>query len=182
MWWPLTTVLSSSPWRLIAVASSSSLDFNFRSTWRPVSRRLLGEKRQRLVEGGYVRGDVAQGIERQAANASGCRSVAHLVQMIGVSDDQGPAEEIQHVELDQIDSGVDCSPKRFERVLGRKRRGTAMTDPQIRLAVASELDHASASGRRTLRSHTQATVATTIACATTIPAANRAVSCQNVSG
>ena len=89
---------------------------------------------------------------------------------------------IEHVELDQIDADVDCRPERLERVLGRKLRGAAMTDPQIRHSVGSELDHESVSGRRRPRNQRAATIATTTACAMTIPAANRAVSCQNVSG
>jgi hypothetical protein len=45
--------------------------------------------------------------------------------------------ELQHVELDQVTPELDRERERRDRVLGRKRSGTAVTDPQQRGALRS---------------------------------------------
>ena len=100
-----------------------------------------------------------------------------------MSEHERPAEQVEHVELDQVDSHGDRGPERAQGVLGRERRRAAMPDAENAAGGAMELDHeAPRAAGRTRRTHHQAARPTTTAWTTTIAAASFAVSCQKISG
>ena len=144
-------------------------------------RRLLGEERECLVERRELGRDLAQLVEPQRAHRAGLATVAHLVEVVGVSQDEGAAWEVEHVELDEVDPVLDGGTERGDRVLRRDVGRAAMPDPEHRRAVRSpELDHAAP--RRTDLSHHQASGTSTSAWPTVITAARTETSSQKRSG
>ena len=105
------------------------------------------------------------------------------MEVIRVGEYQGAAPKIEHVELDQVDTGLDRCPERAQGVLGSEGGGAAVSDPQHAAGWTMKLDHELfRDTARTLPSHQRATSAKAIACPTTIAAASCAVFRQNTSG
>ena len=69
------------------------------------------------------------------------RTVADLVEVVGMRDHERPARQVEHVELDRVDARVDGGLERAQRVLGRKRRRAAVPHPERPVAVAAQPDH-----------------------------------------
>ncbi len=67
--------------------------------------------------------------------------MADLVQVVGVRDDHLAAFELQHVELDEVDSGSDRGPEGRDRVLRRERGRAAVPDPEHPAVSSLERDH-----------------------------------------
>ena len=144
-------------------------------------RRLLGEERQRLVERRQVGRDLPQLGERPLPHRARRPAVAHLVEVVGVGQDEGAASQVEHVELDEIDAVRDGGSKGVDGVLGRDVRRASMTDPEHASPVSSpQLDHAALLFAD--RSHHHASGARTIAWTTVIVAASWETSSQNRSG
>ena len=67
--------------------------------------------------------------------------MAHLVQVVRVCDDELPAAEVEHVELDQVDPRLDGCTERAQRVLGGERRCPPVADPERTSVASLERDH-----------------------------------------
>ena len=73
----------------------------------------------------------------------------------------GPARQVEHVELDQVDAVADGGPERAERVLRRDERRAPVADPEDLAVDALELRSPGAPTAR--RHHHQASAARTTA-------------------
>ena len=106
------------------------------------ARRLVREERERLVERRQLGRDLAELLEGARPDGAGGDAVAHLVEVIGVRDDERPARQVEDVELDEVDAELDGGAERAQRVLGLDERRAAMADPEDASVPALELDHA----------------------------------------
>ena len=146
-------------------------------------RGLVDEERQSFIESRQLRGDGTQLPEREAAHTALRRSMTHLVEMVRMGEYERASVEIENVELDQVDSGVDRRSERPQGVLGSQGSGTPMTDPEHATRGTMKLDQDRLRGTRRVRcSHHRAARATATACTTTIATASWAVCRQNASG
>ena len=93
-------------------------------------RRLVDEERERLVEGGKLRRESTQLLEREVPHAACRRAVADLVEVIRVRDHERASRQVEHVELDQVDAVLDGGAERPQRVLRRERCRASMADPE----------------------------------------------------
>jgi hypothetical protein len=152
-------------------------------------RRLLDEERERLVERRQVGRDLSERLQREATDAARRGAVADLVEVVRVGEDERAAPEVEDVELDHVDAGLDRGAKRRQGVLRRERGRASMADPKHAAERTVELDHAGLPGTtldegpfRSRRSHQPEPAATRIAWATTIAEVSLDVSCQNSCG
>ena len=144
---------------------------------------LVGEERERVVERGQLRCDLAERCEGHAADPAGSDTVAHLLEVVGVGEHERAANEVEHVELDHVDTAVPGGAERAQGVLRSEHGCATMPDAQHRPPVACrEIDHPASSRRRARRSHQNDSAPSTSACATVIAAASCEVCCQNTSG
>jgi len=63
------------------------------------------------------------------AHVSARRTVSHLFQVAGVRNHEGPARQVEHVELDQVDARLDRSAEGADGVLRGEERRAAVADP-----------------------------------------------------
>ena len=146
----------------------------------PDARCLVDEERECLLERRQLGCHLAELGERALAHRAVGGPVAHLVEPVGVGQDERSAWKVEDVELDEVDAVCDRLAEGAERVLRSEVRGSAMTDPEHRAVAAVEIDHAGP--LPALRDHHHASGARARACATVIAAARRETSCQNRSG
>jgi hypothetical protein len=104
---------------------------------------LVREEHECLVERREVRAELSEALERPVADGSLVGTVAHLVEIVRVGDDELASLELEDVELDEIDPGGERGPKRDQGVLGRESRRSAMPDPERASVAALERDHGS---------------------------------------
>ena len=112
---------------------------------------LVHEEGERLVERREVGSDRTQLGEGEPAQRPGRRAVADLVQVVGVRDDELAGAEAEHVELDEVHSGLERRAERAQRVLGRERGRSAMADAERPSVASFQGEHArptAGSGRK----------------------------------
>ena len=96
---------------------------------RHVSR---GQEGERVVERRELRSELLQLGERAVAHGADSGAVADLGEVVRVSEHERTAGEVEHVELDRVDTVRKRHLERTQRVLGRERRGAAVPDPDQR--------------------------------------------------
>ena len=113
----------------------------------------VGEERERLVERRECRSDLPQLGERTVAHRPGGNAVTDLVEVVRVSQHEGPADEVEHVELDRVHAHSERGLEGGERVLRREqqpRRG-GRPGSAARLALKSFKAQSEAEPRRVRR-------------------------------
>ncbi len=144
------------------------------------ARRLVREERECLVQRRQLGCDLTELPEGARPDGAAGDAVAHLVEVIGVRDDERPARQVEDVELDEVDAELDGSAERAQRVLRLDECSAAMADPEDASVPALELDHRAL--LRARRSHHHASGASRSACPTVRAAAVVETSSQNRSG
>ena len=143
--------------------------------------RLVGEERERIGQRRELRCELVELGERPRAHGARRAPVGHLVEVVGVRQDERAERQIEDVELDEVDALLDGRPEGPDRVLGLEVRRPAVADPQDgRAVLATQLDHAPL--RFATPSHHQASAPRRSACATVNPAASVDTSSQKRSG
>ncbi len=94
-----------------------------------------GQEAERVLEGRQLRDDLSQLLEPQLTDVTGGYAVAYLEQVVRVGEHESAVGEVENVELDEVDANLERSPERGQRILGCKRRGAPMADPQKPLAA-----------------------------------------------
>ena len=102
---------------------------------------LVSEEDERFVEGRQVGTEFTQGGQRTVADGPARSAVADLVQVVRVGDDELAVVEPHHVELDQVDPGLDRCAEGRQRVLGRERGCSAVPDAERSTVSPIERDH-----------------------------------------
>lgn len=97
---------------------------------------VLGEKLERLFEGRQVGRNLTELREPKWPDAAGSCTVAHLAQVVGMGEHQGPVREVEDVEFDEIDTELDRPPEGCERVLRLERGRAAVPDPEYARVAA----------------------------------------------
>jgi hypothetical protein len=64
--------------------------------------------------------------------------VAHLEEVVRVSQHELARAQLENVEFDEVDACFECGAKRAQRVLGGERCGAAVADPERPTASALE--------------------------------------------
>jgi hypothetical protein len=104
-------------------------------------RRLLREEPERIAEHRQLRHNRPEGCEALISHRSPYGPMAHLEEVVRVSDDDLTICELENVELDQIDSGSKPGPERAEGVLRSERSGATVPDSQGQPRATLERDH-----------------------------------------
>ena len=181
MWNEETTVRRSRSNRRSAPASSSRRVVSLRSTWSPTPTASSAKNASASSSVGSSGATSRSSSSERDLTEPEAAPWLTSPQTIGMRQDERPARQVEHVELDEVDAVPDRGAKRAKRVLWREPSRAAMTDAEDRLAwLPPELDHAIL--RWAARRHHQASAARSSAWLTVSAAAIRETSTQNRSG
>ena len=127
-WWnELTTARSESPCRdepvgdLVEARRQLQVDVD--------ADVVPGQEVEGVVERRQLRGDLPQLREGALADAARGCAMADLGKVVRVREHERPVREVEHVELDRVDTACERGLERAQRVLGRDRRRAAVADP-----------------------------------------------------
>ena len=65
-----------------------------------------GQERERFVESRQLRRDLPQLVERAFTHSAHGGAVADLGEIVRVGEHERPADEVEHVELDRVDTAA----------------------------------------------------------------------------
>ena len=157
-------------------AASSSL----RSTWRPTSGASSAKNASASSSVGSSGATARSSSSVRLADGAGRGPVAHLVEVVGVRDDERAARQVEDVELDQVDTVVDGGPERADVFSGAMSAAPRCPIRRTLAVDALERDHPALRPAR--RHHHQASAARTTAWPTVRTAAIVETSRQSCSG